>query len=284
LRYAEAASIGDVEIASQLLATLSQARTATDARERADDAVVGQLASALEERGYHVDRSVGQSHFRCDLAVSRAGDRAYRLGILVDTADWYAQRDLIERELLKPDLLTAFGWRTYVVLARDWYQDRAGVLERIERLLAGEELEEPVDEGNLLPTDPPADTPPEVGLDKTSVRPAPPANVAQSESPSETGDSGSPTPPPVASAPSEPSAEESADHWTEYLEFVGGGSSKFWEISVKGSEQTVRFGRIGSRGQSVTKAFADRDAALADAQRQAEGKRRKGYGPKGPET
>jgi predicted DNA-binding WGR domain protein len=79
-------------------------------------------------------------------------------------------------------------------------------------------------------------------------------------------------------------AEETGDRWTEYLEFVGGGSSKFWEISVNGSEQTVRFGRIGSRGQGVTKAFADRAAALADAQRQAEGKRRKGYGPKGPAT
>jgi predicted DNA-binding WGR domain protein len=253
LRYAEAASIGDVEIASQLLGSLSQARKATDARERTDDAVVAQLASALEERGYRVDRSVGQSHFRCDLAVSRAGDRAYRLGILVDTADWYAQRDLIERELLKPDLLTAFGWRTYVVLARDWYQDRAGVLARIERLLAGEELEEPIDEGELVPTDPTRDPPPEVGPDRTSVPPASPA-------------------------------EETADRWTEHLEFVGGGSSKFWEISVDGSEQTVRFGRIGSRGQSVTKGFADRAAALADAKRQAEGKRRKGYGPKGPAT
>ncbi len=164
---------------------------------------------------------------------------------------------MIERELLKPDLLVAFGWRVYVVLGRDWYQDRAGLLARIERLLAGEELEEPVDEGQLVPTDPTpdptSDPPPEVGPESTSVPPAPPA-------------------------------EESADRWTEYLEFVGGGSSKFWEISVNGSDQTVRFGRIGSRGQSVTKAFADRAAALADAQRQAEGKRRKGYGPKGPAT
>ena len=117
LRYAEAASIGDVEIASQLLATLSQARTATDARERADDAVVGQLASA--RRTWVPRRSVGRP-IALPLRPGRlaAGDRAYRLGILVDTSDWYAQRDLIERELLKPDLLTAFGWRVYVVLAR----------------------------------------------------------------------------------------------------------------------------------------------------------------------
>ena len=104
-----------------------------------------------------------------------------------------------------------------------------------------------------------------------------PTPALTSDPPAEVG-------PESTSVPSAASTEEPAERWTEYLEFVGGGSSKFWEISVNGSHQTVRFGRIGSRGQSVTKAFADRAAALADAQRQAEGKRRKGYGPKGPAT
>ena len=124
LRYAEAASIGDAAIATQILRTLSQPRAATDETDQAGDAVVDQLADALRERGYAVARAVGQSHFRCDLAVSRGDDRTYRLGILVDTLEWYAQRDLVERELLKPDLLTAFGWRIHVVLARDWYADQ----------------------------------------------------------------------------------------------------------------------------------------------------------------
>jgi hypothetical protein len=50
-------------------------------RERqAEDAVVEQLAAALAARGLRVDRSIGQSHFRCDLAVYRDGDEEYLYG------------------------------------------------------------------------------------------------------------------------------------------------------------------------------------------------------------
>ncbi len=73
LRYAEAASMGDVEIASQILRSLSQPRTATDVLEQADDAVVGQLAEVLRQRGYRVDRAVGQSR-----SPLRSGDFAFR--------------------------------------------------------------------------------------------------------------------------------------------------------------------------------------------------------------
>jgi len=42
------------------------------------------------------------------------------------------------------------------------------------------------------------------------------------------------------------------------FEFVGGGSDKFWEISIQGKDVTVRFGRNGTNGQSSVKSFADR--------------------------
>ena len=71
------------------------------------------------ERGYLVDRAVGQSHFRCDLAIRREGDQNYRLGVIVDTEDYYRQPDILERDLMKPRLLQAFGWRMQTVLAKD---------------------------------------------------------------------------------------------------------------------------------------------------------------------
>lgn len=40
-------------------------------------------------------------------------------------------------------------------------------------------------------------------------------------------------------------------------EFVGSGSDKFREISVTGTDVTVRFGRNGTHGQSSVKSFAD---------------------------
>ena len=39
------------------------------------------------------------------------------------------------------------------------------------------------------------------------------------------------------------------------FEFVEGTSSKFWEISTDGNNVTVRYGRIGTNGQSQTKSF-----------------------------
>jgi len=139
LHYAAAVSIGDMATALRVLDDLSGWRGDEAARdEAAEDAVVAQLAKVLGERGWHVALGVGQSHFRCDLAVCRPGERAYALGILVDTDAYYQQSDVLERELMKPKLLADFGWRLAHVLTKDWHQDREAVLGRLERLLCGE--------------------------------------------------------------------------------------------------------------------------------------------------
>ena len=62
-----------------------------------------------------------------------------------------------------------------------------------------------------------------------------------------------------------------------YFEFVEGNSSKFWEISVAGSDVIVRFGRIGSDGQTKTKSFSDESAAREHAASLIEEKTGKGY-------
>ena len=68
-----------------------------------------------------------------------------RLAILLDNDGYYDQSDLLERDLMRPKLLRDFGWKVTFVLAKDWYEDRAAVLERLDRLLAGGE-EPAVDE------------------------------------------------------------------------------------------------------------------------------------------
>jgi predicted DNA-binding WGR domain protein len=62
-----------------------------------------------------------------------------------------------------------------------------------------------------------------------------------------------------------------------YFEFVEGTSSKFWEISVDGTDVTVRFGRIGTGGQTKTKSFGDESAAQSHAEKLVEEKTGKGY-------
>ncbi|WP_164103206.1 AAA domain-containing protein [Candidatus Laterigemmans baculatus] len=135
LRYAEAASVGDAATVERILQGLSRWRDGSAVEEPAADVVSERLAEALTARGYRVDRAVGQSHFRCDLAVYRQGDDRYRLGILVDTAAYYEQTDLVERDVMRPRLLQAFGWRVARVLAKDWYADPDGVTETIVQVV-----------------------------------------------------------------------------------------------------------------------------------------------------
>jgi predicted DNA-binding WGR domain protein len=61
------------------------------------------------------------------------------------------------------------------------------------------------------------------------------------------------------------------------FEFRQGNSSKFWGILVEGRSHTVRYGRIGTRGQSQTKEFENESTARADAERLVGEKLRKGY-------
>jgi predicted DNA-binding WGR domain protein len=64
---------------------------------------------------------------------------------------------------------------------------------------------------------------------------------------------------------------------TRYFEFVGGSSRKFWEITVSGNSFAVRFGRIGTAGQSQTKTFADEAKAKKEAELLIAQKVKKGY-------
>ncbi len=61
------------------------------------------------------------------------------------------------------------------------------------------------------------------------------------------------------------------------LVFENDGSRKFWEISVKGSSHTVRFGKLGTEGQVKTKTFSSASAATQDAEKLIRAKTSKGY-------
>ena len=62
-----------------------------------------------------------------------------------------------------------------------------------------------------------------------------------------------------------------------HFEFIEGNSAKFYELSVSGTDVTVRFGRIGTAGQTQTKSFADPAAAQKHADKLAAQKLGKGY-------
>ncbi len=61
------------------------------------------------------------------------------------------------------------------------------------------------------------------------------------------------------------------------FELVEGGSKKFWEIGVEGASYTVRFGRIGTSGQTQTKALGSEAEAHRAVEKLIAEKTKKGY-------
>lgn len=255
LHYAEAASKGDHAAARRVLENLNPLSRKALAPLNDGDAVVEQLAAALRERGYSVESNVGQSRFRCDLAVRNKAEGLYQLGILVDTESHYANPNVLDRYLLQPGILKAFGWKFALVLTKDWYQNPDDVLSRLEKALHGQKEE------------------PESGSDAEAIAPTPSQEgVAMGGTESSGGSPVVPMPPPVPADESTP-AQASVRRY----EFVGGASRRFWEISVLDNAFTVRFGRIGTPGQAQTKTFADAATAAREAENLIAEKLKKGY-------
>lgn len=61
------------------------------------------------------------------------------------------------------------------------------------------------------------------------------------------------------------------------FEFVAGNSCKFWEVRVEGNDVHVRYGRIGSDGQTSCKTLATPEAAAVHAAKLVREKTGKGY-------
>lgn len=78
-------------------------------------------------------------------------------------------------------------------------------------------------------------------------------------------------------APAAPPAPVAVEPGFRRFEFVEGGSSKFWEVKVEDSEQTIRFGKIGTAGQEKVKEFDSGGEAKADTKKLIAEKTGKGY-------
>lgn len=64
---------------------------------------------------------------------------------------------------------------------------------------------------------------------------------------------------------------------TRRFEFIGGSSAKFWEVSAVCCDVTVRYGRLGTAGQSLTKSFGDPAAVRKHVEKLIGEKTAKGY-------
>jgi predicted DNA-binding WGR domain protein len=244
LHYAESLSRGDAALARHVLDGLNPLKRQALSLEQTSAAIAKQIATALRERGWDADTQIGQSRFRCDVAVRSQGAPQHQVGLLLDVT---GRTGVLERFHTQPSILKAFGWQVLVILAKDWWHDPAGVIERIERLLRHEpEAEEETSEDAILPE--PEPKAPSVDSEATS--PAPPL--------------------PPAPQPASPTS-------MKRFEFIEGGSKKFWEIGQTGCDMTVRYGRIGTNGQTQTKTFPDEARTAREVQKLIAEKVKKGY-------
>lgn len=254
LAYAEATSEGDAAAATRVLGDLSPTSTRPSGTVHA---VVEQLAAALERRGHVVDRHVGQSSFRVDLAVRAEDGLSYALGVLVDTSV-AGQAQVQEQYVDRPRALAERGWVTTYVLAKDWLEDPEECVARLERLLRGET---PVAKADGLTR------PRRTGRTSRRVaRPVRPSTPETDVAPSVAADeelvgAGGP----VGPGP------------TRRFEMVDAGSSKFWQVSLDGASMTVRYGRIGTDGQTRVKDLGSEVDAQREVDRLIAEKLRKGY-------
>ncbi|TDD62501.1 DUF4011 domain-containing protein [Kribbella antibiotica] len=134
LGYASAVSRGDVPAARAALASFTAPARRASAPATAtavQAAVVTQLREALEAHGVEVETTVGNSVFRCDLALRLPGDPGYRMAVLVDTPARVSADTLLERLTTHPAALKTTGWRVHHVLTADWIQSPDKVLTHL---------------------------------------------------------------------------------------------------------------------------------------------------------
>jgi superfamily I DNA and/or RNA helicase/predicted DNA-binding WGR domain protein len=238
LHYAESLSRGEPAAARQVLEGLNPLKRKSLATASHGNLIATQIAAAVQARGWAADTDVGQSRFRCDVAVREPGSDRHQLAVLVEGT---GTSNVLERFHTRPGILRAFGWQVAVVVAKDWWHEPAAVIERIERLLR-REIPEMADE--VIEELPPVEVPVE----------APP-----------------PQPQPATASPPPPTGPG------RRFEFTEGNSRKFWAVAQDGAALVIRFGRIGTTGQVQTKTFADEPRATREMTKLINEKTGKGY-------
>ena len=103
----------------------------TDSAE-SSDGLQNEIADFLIGRGYTVERNVGCSGFRIDLAVRHPEKpEEFLLGIECDNAAYAAQNTARDRDNLRHQVLKGLGWQTYRAWCVDWALDRKQAEEHL---------------------------------------------------------------------------------------------------------------------------------------------------------
>ncbi len=237
LQYAELVSEGKMGAARTILDSLAPP---VDRGKAVTTIVRQQVREQLVARGYEVAEQVGQSGFKCSLAVKRhPEDQHYSLAILIDDEQHYRNSNLIEQYYQRPGILRSFGWKVLPVYAKDWLHQPQKVMEQVWRALG-------VEVG---------------GAGAGGVGGAVAGGVG-----------GGGAEPVVEAGPH--------DHLSFLrLVLHDAGGEKFWEVAADGRQLIIRRGKTGSKGQVAFRTFPDEGSARDEVKRLWEEQVGKGYVP-----
>jgi predicted DNA-binding WGR domain protein len=240
LQYAESVSSGNMQTARIILDSLVVNKN--DSLSNSNTTVVlKQIKQQLQKHGYEVAEQVGQSDFKCSLAVkANKEDEQYTLSILIDDDKHYHNHNLLEQYCQRPAILQSFGWRSMHVFAKDWLHHPEKVMEQILKRI--KEAPEEIPGTEEMPEE--VITEPIV----LKIEPGQPAALPGFE-----------------------------DVTFERFVLIYGTSNKFWEAGVKDDKLIIRFGRIGTKGQAQVKTFADMQTAIKEKEKSIREKVAKGY-------
>lgn len=247
LQYAENVSIGNMDLARTILDSLVFQKR--DLAVRESSIVLQQVAAMLIAKGFEVKENVGQSDFKCSLAVKlNAADKNYALSILIDDDIHYHNPNLLELYYQRPAILKSFGWRTMHLYAKDWLNNPDKMIELIVKRILETNID-PIDEEIALPS-----------FEK----------VAEHENA-------------TIEAPEQPLTKQNDsvagyEHLNfQRLTYSDMGSNKFWESACEDVKLIIRFGRIGTKGQINIKSFDTPEIATREREKLVKEKLNKGY-------
>jgi predicted DNA-binding WGR domain protein len=243
LQYAEHVSGGRMTAARSILDGLID-RQSSDGRMVSPTLVRQQLKEELLARGYEVDGPIGQSDFKCSLAVKKKGEEEeYALGLLIDDDDHYRNENRIEQYYLRPAALRSFGWRVLPVYAKDWLHQPQKVMEQILRIL-----------GHANDT--------------------PEAALPQGDAGGLGGSFGL-----AGGVVGLRKDAPGAGDWNHlsFRRWVHPADAVFWEAAVDDSRLMLRWGRKGARGQTRIQTHADAESAIRELAKLEKEQQEKGY-------
>ncbi len=104
------------------------------------------VAEFLESKGYMVEKQVGVSSFRIDLAVRDPNrPKIYALGIECDGATYHSGKTVRDRDALRQEVLERLGWKIYRIWSTDWFRNnqraRRDLVDAVEIALGNKKNE-----------------------------------------------------------------------------------------------------------------------------------------------